>query len=536
MTHGMISAPQPEAVEAALETFQADGNAVDAAVACALVQTVVDPQMCGIAGFGNCQLYLPEHDLHTTFDFHGRSPLSTTPNMWAHLIEREAHDGWGFILRGRVNEFGYAAITTPRTLAALDEMLRRFGTKPIGELIEHALLYCDEGVMIRPHMSEFWNLPPTAGRDANISMVSKIEATRKIYCHQDGQVRGVGEILRNQDMGNTLRRIAAYGVHDFYQGEIAARIVADMEANGGLISQADLETCAPEENKPLWGDYRGYRFSTNHPPGGGIMLIEMLNILENFDLQAMGHNSPEYIRVVAEAMKIATVDKDTKIGDPQFYDVPIDELTSKEYAAQMAERIKRGEKCAVPRVNQGGSESKHTTQVTVTDEHGNCVTMTHTLGQPSGVVTDGLGFMYNGAMTVFDPRPGHAGSLAPGKARFTAVSPTIVFKNDAPYLLLGAPGATYITMGNLQVMLNVLDYRMSAQEAVLAPRFAATSELIELSNRILRSTERDLRNTGYPILRHPESYTFAWVHAIRIVDGKWDGGADAATDGMAMEV
>ncbi|PPR63085.1 MAG: hypothetical protein CFH10_00621, partial [Alphaproteobacteria bacterium MarineAlpha4_Bin2] len=140
------------------------------------------------------------------------------------------------------------------------------------------------------------------------------------------------------------------------------------------------------------------------------------------------------------------------------------------------------------------------------------------------------------AMTVFDPRPGHAGSLAPGKARFTAVSPTIVFKNDAPYLLLGAPGATYITMGNLQVMLNVLDYRMSAQEAVLAPRFAATSELIELSNRILRSTERDLRNTGYPILRHPESYTFAWVHAIRIVDGKWDGGADAATDGMAMEV
>ena len=136
MTHGMISAPQPEAVEAALETFQAGGNAVDAAVACALVQTVVDPQMCGIAGFGSCQLYLPEHDLHTTFDFHGRSPLSTTPNMWAHLIEREAHDGWGFILRGRVNEFGYAAITTPRTLAALDEMLRRFGTKPIGELIE----------------------------------------------------------------------------------------------------------------------------------------------------------------------------------------------------------------------------------------------------------------------------------------------------------------------------------------------------------------------------------------------------------------
>ena len=202
----------------------------------------------------------------------------------------------------------------------------------------------------------------------------------------------------------------------------------------------------------------------------------------------------------------------------------------------MADRIKRGEKTDVVRVNSGGQESKHTTQVSLVDEHGNCVTMTHTLGQPSGVVTDGLGFMYNGAMTVFDPRPGRSGSLAPGKARFSALSPTIVFNGDDPYLILGAPGATYITMGNLQVMLNVLDFGMSAQEAVIAPRFAALSNILELSNRILRSAERDLRDQGYPILRHPVSYTFAWVHAIRIKDGKWDGGADPATDGMAMEV
>jgi gamma-glutamyltranspeptidase/glutathione hydrolase len=266
------------------------------------------------------------------------------------------------------------------------------------------------------------------------------------------------------------------------------------------------------------------------------MLIEMLNILENFDLRTIGHNSPEYIRVVAEAMKIATIDKDTRVGDPRFYDVPMDELTSKEYAARMAEKIKRGEKADVARLNNGGQESKNTTQVTVTDEHGNCVTMTHTLGQPSGVVTDGLGFMYNGAMTVFDPRPGRSGSLAPGKARFTAVSPTIVFKDDKPFLVLGAPGATYITMGNLQVMLNVLDFDMNAQEAVSAPRIAATSNNIEISNRILRSAERDLRAQGYPVVRHPVSYTFAWVHAIRIVDGKWDGGADPATDGMAMAI
>lgn len=536
MTHGMISAPQPESVEAGIEVFKAGGNAVDAAIACALVQTVVDPQMCGIAGFGNIQLFLPSLGVHTTFDFHGRSPLATKADMWEHLIEHEAHDGWGFILKGRVNEFGYGAITTPRSLATFGEVLSRYGTKSIAELIEPAIAYCEDGVMIRPHMSAFWNMPPVAGRDANISMVNKLPATRKIYCHEDGTVLGVSDILRNPDMGRTLRRIAEHGIEDFYQGDIADKIIADMEANGGLISHEDLTNCGPEENEPLWGEYRGYRFSTNHPPGGGIMLIEMLNILENFDLRAMGHNSPEYIRVVAEAMKIATIDKDNKVSDPHFYDVPIDELTSKEYAARMAEEIRRGEKANVARLNNGGQESKNTTQVTVTDEDGNCVTMTHTLGQPSGVVTDGLGFMYNGAMTVFDPRPGRSGSLVPGKARFTAVSPTIIFKGDKPFLVLGAPGATYITMGNLQVMLNVLDFDMNAQEAISAPRIAATSNNIEISNRILRSAERDLRAQGYPVVRHPVSYTFAWVHAIRIVNEKWDGGADPATDGMVMAI
>jgi gamma-glutamyltranspeptidase / glutathione hydrolase len=236
-------------------------------------------------------------------------------------------------------------------------------------------------------------------------------------------------------------------------------------------------------------------------------------------------------------MKIATVDKDAKVGDPRFVDVPIGELTAKSYAAEMAARIRRGEKTQVPRFNSGGAEAKHTTQVCAVDEHGNCVTMTHTLGQPSGVITDGLGFMYNGAMAVFDPRPGRAGSLAPGKSRFSALSPTIVFRGSKPFLVLGAPGATYITMGNLQVMLNVMDFGMSALEAVSAPRFSATSNAIELSNRMLRKTERALQGHGYATRRYPHAFRFAWVHAIRIDDhGRLDGGADPATDGVAMAI
>jgi gamma-glutamyltranspeptidase/glutathione hydrolase len=536
MTAGMISAPQPEAVEAGLDVLQADGNAVDAAIACALVQTAVDPQMCGVAGFGCLHLYLPGKGLHTTLDFHGRSPLATRPDMWESLILREAEDGWGFILKGRVNEFGYGAITTPRTLAAFDDALRRFGTRSLADLIEPAIAYCEEGYKVRPHMSAFWNEPPAAGRDGNIAMVTKIPATRKIYCKADGNILNVGDILKNPDMGRTYRRIAERGVDDFYKGQIASEIVTDMRANGGLLRLEDLAKCGPEENRPIWSTYRDYRIATNNPPGGGIMLVEMLNILERFDLRSLGHNSPEYIRVVAEAMKIATADKDAKVGDPRFVEVPLDELSSKQYAARKAEAIKRGDKAHVPRFNAGGAESPHTTQVCVVDEHGNCVSMTHTLGQPSGVVTDGLGFMYNGAMTVFDPRPGRPGSLMPGKARFSALSPTIVFKDDKPFLVLGSPGATYITMGNLQVMLNVMDFGMTAQEAILAPRFAATSDTIEISNRILRLAERALQGQGYPIRRYPESYKFAWVHAIRVVDGRLDGGADPATDGMAMAV
>jgi len=530
----MVSAAQPEASETGVDILRAGGNAVDAAIGAALVQTAVDPQMCGIAGMGCMHVFLPTRGIHTTIDFHGRAPAAVRPDMWQNLIISEADDGWGFILEDRVNEIGYQAITTPMTLRAFDHALRRFGTRSLGELIQPAIAWCDDGFLVRPHVSEFWHEPARAGRDANIGVVARFPATRKIYLKHDGNLHAVGDLLRNPDMGHTYRRIAEHGVDEFYVGDIARRIAADMAEHDGLLTLDDLAACKAEENAPLWGTYRGYRIATNNPPGGGIQLIEMLNILEHFDLHAMGHNSPEYIRVVSEAMKIATVDKDTKVGDPKFVTVPVGELSSKQYAARMVERIRDREKTHVPRFNRGGGESKHTTHICVVDNDGNAVTMTHTLGQPSGVVTEGLGFMYNGAMAVFDPRPGHAGSLEPGKSRFSALSPTIVFRNEKPFLVLGAPGATYITMGNLQVMLNVIDFGMNAEQAVCAPRFAAVSDTIELSNRILHATERDVRMAGYPTKRHAHSFQFARVHAIRIVDGQPDGGADPAAGGMAL--
>ena len=535
MTKGMVVAPQPEAVETGLDILLDGGNVVDAAVGAALVQTAVDPQMCGIAGFGSMHLYLTDRGVHTCIDFHGRAPLATKPEMWEDIIDRECDDGFGFILKGKLNEIGYQSMTTPLTIKAFDQAMRLYGTRTLAEVLGPAIQYCEEGFAVRPAVSGFWKRGAEAGRIARIRGLTDDPATAKIYTKSDGGLFEIGEILRNPDMGRTYRRIAEHGVDEFYTGKIAQQIDADMRANGGLITLEDLKSCETETIDPLWTTYRGNRVATNQPPGGGLMIVLMLNILENFDLTAMGHNSADYIATVSEAMKIATVDKDTRMGDPRFFDIPFDELMSKDYAKTMSERIKRGEMTSVPRMQSGG-ESKETTHICVADTAGNCVSMTHSLGSSSGVVTEGLGFMYNNCMMVFDPRPGHAGSLAPGKARFTALSPTIVFRDDKPFFLVGSPGGTTITMGNLQAILNVVDFNMTAQEAVLAPRFTATSDTIEITNRIFRSTERELQARGYPTFRHAVSYMMPILQAIRIIDGKLDGGSDPSGDGMAAQI
>ncbi len=536
MTHGTISAPQPEAVEAGLDALAAGGNVVDAAVAAALVQTVVDPQMCGIAGFGSMHLYLPGQGIHTVLDFHGRAPAATRPDMWAPLIVRECNDGFGFVLKGEVNEIGYQSCTTPLTIKALDDALRRFGTRSLADVLPPAIAYAEDGFAVRPQMHRFWMEPPLNGRIKRDRVLRDYPATARIYLRPDGSIRPVGDTLRNPDMGRTLRRIAEHGVADFYTGQIAQRIDDDMRKHGGLLRLADLAACETSPVEPLWTTYRGHRVATNPLPGGGLMIVLMLNILAHFDLAAMGHNSPDYIAVVSEAMKIATVEKDQRMGDPRFVDVPMAELMGPDFAARLAARIRSGEKTTVPRMNPGGVESKDTTHINVADDQGNCVSLTHSLGFSSGVVTEGLGFMYNNCMSVFDPRPGHAGSLAPGKARFSAVSPTIVFQGDKPFLVVGSPGGTTITMGNLQAILNAVDFGMTAQEAVSAPRFCATSDTIEVTNRTLRATQRALESKGYAVHRHAFSHMFPLVHALRWSNGRWEGGADPAGDGMAGSV
>jgi gamma-glutamyltranspeptidase/glutathione hydrolase len=531
----MIVAAQPEATEAGAEMLRAGGNAVDAAVACALVQGVVDPMMCGIAGFGSCGIAMRD-GFQGYLDFHAPAPLAVRPDMWADRIESEARDGYGFILRGRVNDIGYQSICVPASLRAYRDAHREHGRLPWEQIVEPAIAWAEGGWTVRPHVAAWWSEDGQMGRAANHERLAFTPASRALYCRPDGAPRQVGDPVINRDLGQTLRLIAKHGDHVFYEGELAQAIAEDMRRHDGLLASEDLRTWRTVRNAPLWGTYRGYRVSTNRPPGGGVMLLEMLNVLEHFELAALEHNSAEYIRIVAEAMKRATVDKDRHVGDPRFVDVPLDRLTGKAYAATLAGEIQARRKGDVPRFNSGGSPSRDTTHVSVIDAEGSCVTMTHSLGMPSGVITPGLGFMYNGCMGVFDPRPGRAGSLAPGKSRFSSVVPSIVFDGDRPHIVIGAPGATQIAMGVLQVLLNALDFGMTMVEAVSAPRFSATSNPIDVSNRIPRTTQRDLEREGYEVVRSPKTFGFAAVHAIRVHPDGLDGGADPGHDGIVMAV
>lgn len=530
----MIVAPQPEAVEAGHAMLTAGGNALDATLACALAQGVVDPMMCGIGGLGVLTLYDPRTRETLVIDGLSTCPARCTPSMWQDTFIGECADGYGYILHGSVNELGHTAVTTPGALRVYAEAHARFGRARWADLFSHAITLAEDGYLVRPHMHAMFTMDEQRyGRLPWSRKLAHTDEGRALYMRPDGTPKRPGDPVRNPALARTLAVLAGEGVEAFYTGAIARAMVDDMAAHGGLMDAADLANFRTRQGEPMWVRWRRWTLALPAPPAGGIIVAEALRILERFDLAALGHNSPEYIRVLAEAMKIAGRDKEEHVGDPAFHPPPLDRLLSDTYADDCAARIARGEKTRLARVT---ADATNTTTISCVDADGMVVALTHTLGTASGVIPPGTGFMLNGAMNWYDPRPGRPGSIAPGKKRFSSMAPMIAFEDDRPVMTLGAPGGAWIGVALLQVVLNVLEFGMTMQEAVMAPRFSATTDAIDISNRIPRAVQRAVEAMGYEVRRNFHSYPFAAPHGITLFDGQIAGGADPQRDGLAMGV
>jgi len=532
---GIVVAPQPYAVEEGARVLKAGGNAFDAAICTAFTQMVVDPQMCGVGGFGCLTLYDARTDTSAVIDFNATAGGRATPEMWADIIEDEVFTGYGWRLRDNVNDIGYGAIATPGTLAGLWELHRQYATLPWTDLIAPAIRYAREGWLVSPELARGM---AGQGYDLVIGGLNRIgysAESRRIYLKADGSPYRYMERLRNLEYARTLERIAAGGAEAFYTGEMAAQIAADISANGGTVTCDDLRDYRVRTYAPVTGTFLGIDLATNAAPGGGPTLLGMLNILEGYDLPAMGFGTEEYVYTMARAQIGAMIDRAEHVGDPRFVDVPTAMLTSKERAAEWQAKLATGDRYIVPRWHP---DSPTTTNVSVADRAGNCIALTHTLGSSNGTITPGLGFMYNNAMNCFDPRPGTVNSIAPGKGRITGICPTIGFEGGEPCLVIGAPGGTRIMTGVLQGIVNLLDFGMSAVEAVSAPRVDCQSDTLDGEARI-PSWVRQAAATraGLKFVPNPAPYgQFALVQAIRIHPdtGTVEGAADPRGGGAAI--
>ena len=522
----IIVCPQPQAAEIGLEVMRRGGNAIDAAVTCAFVQGVLDPQMCGIGGCGVMLVHTATGG-DALLEFYATAGSRTREDQWEHLFLREAADRYGYVLDGRVNDVGYQSVGVPGTVAGLHEALTRFGTISWERAIEPAIPLARDGFPVSGFMHGYWTTDYGPDVVPNLQRIQATPAAKSIYTH-DGKLYAIGERMVQSDYARTLERLSSEGPDAFYRGEIADEIAADFEANGGFITREDLEGYKVNVTEPLRGTYRGLQIAAAGPPAGGLTLLQMLNFLEGYDLGAQGWPSTEAARLLVEAMAWAMADRELHIADPRFIEIPTGALADKEYAAKARDVVAAGARA---------HDRADTTHVCVVDDAGNAVSLTHTLGSASGVVTPGLGFGYNDYMNCFDPRPGRPNSILAGKTRVTMMTPTFVFEKGGKLrACVGAPGGTKIVTAILQALVNVIDHHMSPVEAVSAPRIDFQGDLVQAEARIPLAVCRGLEKRGYQVNRRTLNYDSYFARPQLIVaepDGFLHGASDPRKDGGA---
>jgi gamma-glutamyltranspeptidase/glutathione hydrolase len=523
-SRGMVVTNHPLASAAGSQMLLAGGNAVDAAVAALFALTVVEPMMVGILGGGLAHIRMAD-GRHVVLDGLSTAPQRAAPDMYDCLSDEIGRQR---DVRDRENVVGPKAVAVPGALAGWCEALARFGTLPLAEVLQPAIALAERGFTVTPYLSNCIA--------DNIADLARDPGLAALFL-RDGQALPAGTRLVQSDYAKSLSLIAETGPAALYGGPLGQALTDFMAAKGGLIGPDDLTAYRVETREPIRGSYRGHEIMGPPPPASsGVHIAQMLNILEGYDIGALGFGSPDAVHLLAEALKIAFADRAVATADPAFVKVPVARLIDKAYADERRALIAMDEAKAWS-AGLAPGESNDTTHVTVADADGNVVTATQTINGLFGACTQipGTGMLTNNYMFNFDPHPGRALSIAPGKRVFTSMAPMIVLKEGKLAFALGLPGALRIFPSALQAIVNLIDHGMSLQEAVEAPRVWTEGGVLELEEAFPETVAEALRARGHRIVRMPR--IAGGMNAISFgTDGTLTGAACWRADGTPVAV
>jgi gamma-glutamyltranspeptidase/glutathione hydrolase len=520
---GLVSSAHPLASKAGVSVLRKGGNAVDAAVAVSLMLGVTQPAFSGIGGGGFCLIHLASGET-IAVDYRERAPLASSPNMFEALPSGETKD--------LLNSVGPLAIATPGQIAGLCHLLETYGTLKFRKVSARAIAQARSGVGV----DRISVMILRENRYNAFDKLRRFETSSRTFL-RNGRIPRVGTKLRLPALASTMLQVAIGGRESFYTGNIAKRIADHIQDIGGIVSLQDLEGYEVKVRKPVEGSYRGFAIASMPPPSaGGASLIQALNVLENYDRTTFDSDF-DRIHLTAESLKLVFKDKQALFGDPDFVEVPLHTLIDKEYAKRQGSRISG----QTSKTGLGLSEASHgsTTHFSVIDSEGNIVAASESLECyfGSGVTIPRLGLLMNDEMHDFEPIPGRANSIQPGKRPVSSMTPTIIFKEGNPFLVLGGAGAERIVSSMVEVVSNMIDRKMSIAEALAQPRFHAAGEDLVIETGFGDEVLKRLRSMAQKLISKPAGdLYFGGIHAIQIDPEKrfFIGGADPRRLGKAV--
>lgn len=525
MGHAMVVAPQSEPADIALEILASGGNAFDAAIAGAFAQGVVDGHRSGLGGFGAATLYSAREAKVFSVNFFGTAGSLAHPSIFADKFEKPADDGFGFVVKNKINDVGYQSITVPGMVAGLGSIHQKFGRLPWSELLQGPASLAQRGFLVGPQLANFWRRPGLFGRVSTGDRLGFTAEGQRLWL-KNGSPPREGDIVRQEELAATYTRLGQAGAADFYRGEIGKKIAQDFSTHDALITKDDIISYSPDWHEPIKSEVLGHDLYSTPLPGGGLALIQALKLAELTGLLALRPGTTPFVETLAHILSAVQDDRTRFHADPNFQTVDTQNLLSTTYLNEIMQKRKR----------LISLESPDTTEIVVVDAESNGIVLSHSLGYGSGVFTPGLGFMYNNCMSGFDPRPGQPGSVEPGKARSTAIAQTILMSGEKPRLFIGSPGGSHITAGIAQALLGHIHYGYDLQDAVCRPRIDAYGKTLLLESRMPYNLEDTLKQP-WNIKRSPSPFgQVGRVYAIAVTEAGLRPGYDPGEPATVREL